>query len=320
MTLGDFSAPQHTTISAEDDGIRLDRWFKRHIPQLTFGQLSRMARKGEIRLDGKRAEPKTRLAAGQDLRLPPLDGRLAQAAAPKLTPGDPEADRAFLKECVIHEDDWVLAINKPPGLPTQGGSGVKRHIDGMLRAYADPAPRLVHRLDKDTSGVLVLGKTAAAAAALADAFRQRETEKVYHALCIGVPNPQEGRITAPLKKLPIRGNEKMTVDEDGKSAITDYRLMDRAASRCALMELQPLTGRTHQLRVHMASLGCPIVGDGKYGGQDAYLTGTISRKLHLHAARLRLAHPNGSMLSLSAEYPAHMAESCKALGLEANQD
>ncbi|MEO0412319.1 MAG: RluA family pseudouridine synthase [Pseudomonadota bacterium] len=307
-------------VAEDDDGIRLDRWFKRHVPALSFGQVSKMLRKGEVRLDGKRADAKTRIAAGQTLRIPPLDGRLAaQTQAPEKQRFNP-ADLEFIRSLIVHEDEAVLALNKPPGLPTQGGSGITRHLDGLLRFYGDRPPRLVHRLDKDTSGLIVLGKTASAAASLAEAFRKRDTEKMYHALTVNVPHPREGQLSAPLEKLPGQGGEKMVVSDGGKSATTRYRVLDVAARRCALMELQPLTGRTHQLRVHMAYLNCPIVGDGKYGGQDAYLTGTISRKLHLHAFRLALAHPDGGMLTLEATYPAHLAESLKALGLEAAQD
>lgn len=320
MSLSDLGKVQFVDVAPDDDGIRLDRWFKRHVPQLSFGQVSKMLRKGEVRLDGKRADVKTRVVAGQTLRLPPLDGRLSQVrSAPEPKMSTPE-DAAFIQSLILHEDDAVLALNKPPGLPTQGGSGVTRHLDGMLRSYGDQRPRLVHRLDKDTSGILILGKSPNAAAWLADAFRKRETEKTYHALCIGVPQPQEGEIKARLEKAPGKAGEKMVVSDAGKSAATHFRTLDHAGRRCALMELQPVTGRTHQLRVHMAHIGCPIVGDGKYGGQQAYLTGAISRKLHLHAARISLAHPDGGMLALEAQYPTHMVESLTALGLEADQD
>ncbi|MEM7570267.1 MAG: RluA family pseudouridine synthase [Pseudomonadota bacterium] len=317
MTVTPSGKVQHVDVSSEDEGIRLDRWFKRHVPQLSFGQVSKMLRKGEIRLDGKRAEAKTRISQGQTLRIPPLDGRVSEQQASAAPLRFTEEDEAFVQSLILHEDDTVMVLNKPPGLPTQGGSGVTRHLDGLLKGYGKRGARLVHRLDKDTSGVIIVGKGPAATAALADQFRQRDTEKIYHALTVGVPTPLEGEVNAPIEKMPGRAGEKMVVSETGKSAVTLYEVLDRAGNRCALVQLQPLTGRTHQLRVHMAHRDCPILGDGKYGGAEAYITGSISRKLHLHAKTLKLAHPDGGMLSVEADYPPHFKSSLTALGLEA---
>lgn len=320
----DFNKVQRVHVAADDHDIRLDRWFKRHVPDLSFGQLSRMLRKGEVRVDGKRADGKTKVAKGQELRVPPLTGRL-QEAADKKPAGIrmSDQDRLFMQNLVLHEDDDVIAIDKPAGLPTQGGSGISRHLDGLLGALVPKGankPKLVHRLDKDTSGVLLLGKNQVATAALTKAFRDRAAQKTYHALVAGVPNPREGRISQPIEKEPGKHGERMVPVADGKPAVTLFRTMDNAASRAAFVELHPQTGRTHQLRVHMNFIGCPIVGDGKYGGQEAFLTGSISRKMHLHARAISLAHPRGGVLSVTAAYPAHMLESLDMLGLEASEE
>lgn len=319
----EFGKVQRVYVSADDDGIRLDRWFKRHVPQLSFGQLAKMLRKGEVRIDGKRADGKTKIIKGQELRVPPLSGRLQalteKPAVRRLT----DEDRDYMRGLILHEDDAVIALNKPAGLPTQGGSGITRHLDGLLGALVgkgDAKPKLVHRLDKDTSGVILLGKTPASTAALTKAFRERSAEKIYHALVVGIPNPREGRISQPIEKEPGKHGERMVPVDGAKPAVSFFRLMDNAANSASFVELQPQTGRTHQLRVHMALIGCPIVGDGKYGGQDAFLTGAVSRKLHLHAQSITLAHPSGGMLSITAPYPAHMVDSLAVLGLEAQEE
>ncbi|MEM9881136.1 MAG: RluA family pseudouridine synthase [Pseudomonadota bacterium] len=320
LNAADFDKVQHVAIAAGDDGIRLDRWFKRYVPALSFGQLSKMLRKGEVRIDGKRADGKTKIATGQELRIPPLSGRL-QAAQPKPTQGISDADRDFMRTLILHEDDAVIALNKPAGLATQGGSGITRHVDGLLAGLVQKGaarPKLVHRLDKDTSGVLLLGKTGAAAAALTQAFRQRDAQKTYHAIVNGLPNPRDGRITQPIEKAPGAHGEKMVPTDTGKPAVTEFEVLDHAGGKAALVELYPQTGRTHQLRVHMAYIGCPIVGDGKYGGKDAFLTGAISRKLHLHAKAISLSHPDGGAFSIEAPHPEHFSQSLDVLGLDAS--
>ena len=307
------------TVAPDDDGIRLDRWFKRHLPQIGFGMVSKWARTGQVRVDGKRAKPDDRLAAGQVLRVPPGGD---DAAAPKkrtVKPLTPE-QVAEAEAMVIARTEAALVLNKPPGLATQGGTGTTRHVDGLLDAFAgedEPRPRLVHRLDKDTSGVLLIARTPGSAAFFSKRFSGRSAKKVYWALVVGVPEVAEGLIEAPLAKQPGSGGEKMHVDmEGGQAARTKYRIIDRAGNRAAWLELEPLTGRTHQLRVHMAAIGHPIVGDGKYGGQDAFLTGTISRKLHLHARRLRIDHPDGGQIDVTAELPEHFADSMANLGFD----
>ncbi len=314
------------TVSDDDEGVRLDRWFKRNLPQIGFATVSRWARTGQIRVDGKRAKPEDRLTAGQVLRVPP--GGEAKHKAPKkrreLTTDDIEEAR----EMVIRETPSAIVLNKPPGLATQGGSKTTRHVDGLLDAFVEepdaPRPRLVHRLDKDTSGVLLIARTPGSAANYSRRFAGRSARKVYWALVVGVPEVREGTIEAPLAKQPGTGGEKMHVDEEGgQAAKTRYRVVERAGTRAAWVELEPLTGRTHQLRVHMAAIGHPIVGDGKYGGQDAFLTGSISRKMHLHARRLIIATPEskgtGHRLDVTADLPPHFKASMDALGFEESQ-
>ncbi|HZV19274.1 MAG TPA: RluA family pseudouridine synthase [Sphingobium sp.] len=318
---GDPAAVRQFTVSAEDDGIRLDRWFKRHMEDVPFATVSRWARTGQLRVDGARATPGDRLTEGQVLRVPPLDPavtRTGRAARPR--PVLSEDQIAFAEGLVIHRDAQALVINKPPGLATQGGTKTKDHVDGLLDALMferDDRPRLVHRLDKDTSGVLLLARSARAAAHFAKAFSSRSVRKVYWAIIVGVPSIDDGYIDLPLAKQPGTGGEKMHVDEaEGAPARTRYRVIERAGNRAAWVELQPHTGRTHQLRVHMAAIGHPIVGDGKYGGKDAFLSGTISRKMHLHARRLRIDHPDGSPLDVKADLPRHFAETLADLGFD----
>ena len=313
------------TIAADDDGIRVDRWFKRHVPGATFSVVAKWARTGQLRLDGARVGPGDRVAQGQVLRVPP-DEPPPAAVAPRVekprAPLTPDQE-AFARELVIHRDAQGLVLNKPPGLATQGGTKTTEHVDGLLDALRfDGAsrPKLVHRLDKDTSGALLVARTARAAAFFAKAFSSRTARKTYWALVVGVPSIDDGTVDLPIAKQPGTGGEKMHVDEEaGQAARTRYRVIERAGNRACWVELQPFTGRTHQLRVHMAAIGHPIVGDGKYGGPAAFLTGGISRKMHLHARRLRVDHPDGGAIDVSAELPGHFAESLKGLGFEQAQ-
>jgi 23S rRNA pseudouridine955/2504/2580 synthase len=306
------------TVEADDEGVRLDRWFKRHLPQIGFATISRWARTGQIRVDGKRADPADRLTTGQVLRVPPGGITPERKAAPRRELTEAQIEQA--EAMVITQDRAGIVLNKPPGLATQGGSGTKEHVDGLLDAFAadGPRPRLVHRLDKDTSGVLLVARTPGTAAFFSKRFSTRSARKIYWALVVGVPSIDEGMIDLPLAKQPGTGGEKMMVDESGEGQLarTRYRVLDRAGNRAAWVELQPLTGRTHQLRVHMAALGHPIVGDGKYGGQDAFLTGSISRKMHLHARRLIIDHPDGAPLDVTASLPEHFAASMAQLGFD----
>ena len=307
------------TVGHDDDGVRLDRWFKRHLPQVGFATVSRWARTGQVRVDGKRADVDTRLEAGQVLRVPP--GGEAKAGGKTARPKREltEDELALADSMVLTQDRAAIVLNKPPGLATQGGSGMKHHVDGLLDAYAPegPRPRLVHRLDKDTSGVLLVARTPGSAAFFSKRFSGRSAKKIYWALVVGVPSISDGMIELPIAKQPGTGGEKMYVDEvGGQPARTRYRVLDRAGNRAAWVELHPLTGRTHQLRVHMAAIGHPIVGDGKYGGQEAFLSGTISRKMHLHARRLIIDHPDGAPLDVTAPLPEHFASSMANLGFD----
>ena len=308
------------TVAPDDEGVRLDRWFKRHLPDIGFATISRWARTGQIRLDGKRADPADRVLTGQVVRVPPGGDAPAIKGQRVRKPLTPE-QREMALDMVIRTTPSAFVLNKPPGLATQGGSGTFEHVDGLLDALAqesDPRPRLVHRLDKDTSGVLLIARTPGSAAAFSKHFSGRSARKIYWALVIGVPAIEDGLIELPLGKQPGSGGEKMMVDESehGQSARTRYRVIDHAGNRAAWVELQPLTGRTHQLRVHMAAIGHPIVGDGKYGGPDAFLSGTISRKMHLHARRLVIPAPGGDTIDVTADLPDHFAASMVSLGFD----
>ena len=311
------------TVDEDDDGIRLDRWFKRHLPDVSFNVVSRWARTGQLRVDGKRSTPGDRLETGQTLRVPPAEPAPAEGpgARPKrIVEPLTDDEAAFVREMVLAKGrDWFM-LNKPPGLATQGGTKTVQHLDRLLDGLADDAgqrPKLVHRLDKDTSGVLLVARSARAAGHFSKAFSGRTARKVYWALITGVPSAEEGLIDAPLAKQPGTGGEKMHVDEEnGLPARTRYRLIDRAGNRAAWVELQPLTGRTHQLRAHMAAIGHPIVGDAKYGGAEAFLTGGISRKLHLHARRLKIDGLDGKPIDYTAELPPHFTESLATLGFD----
>jgi 23S rRNA pseudouridine955/2504/2580 synthase len=312
------------TVTEEDDGIRLDRWFRRNLPEVSFGQVSRWARTGQLRVGGKRATPGDRIEAGQSIRVPP-QGEEPAATTPKRTaPARPKLsddEVQFVRSLVIHEDAAAIVVNKPPGLATQGGTKTNEHLDRLLDGLAAEGagrPKLVHRLDKDTSGALVVARTPRAAAFFSKSFSGRTARKVYWAIVAGVPSVQDGMIDLPIAKQPGSGGEKMHVDEGetGQPARTRYRVIERAGNRAAWVELQPLTGRTHQLRVHMLAIGHPIIGDGKYGGLDAFLTGAISRKLHLHARRLRIDHPDGARIDVVADLPEHFATTLASLGFD----
>ena len=313
-------------IVTEDEAeIRLDRWFRRHFPGITQSAIQKLCRTGQVRVDGHRADAATRLAAGQSVRIPPLP-----AAPPAKPAPDIDADTARdVQGLVIYRDDHLLVLNKPHGLPVQGGPGITRHLDGLLDALrfgAPDRPRLVHRLDRDTSGVLLLARTPGIAAKLAALFRGREVEKTYWAVVTGRPVPPEGRIELPLRRIGGARGERTEIAEPGDKeaarAVTLYRTLDHAGRKLAWLELSPLTGRTHQLRVHCVAIGAPILGDVKYARPDqngafsAIVTGLPS-ELHLHARALRLPHPAGGPLMVEAEPPPHMQRTFRTLGFVA---
>ncbi len=359
------------TVTADEAGLRLDRWFKAHFPELSFGHLQKLVRTGQVRVDGGRVKTSTRLEPGQAVRVPPLGGEagaLQEAAqeaahvaahgaepgtapqdgedgegpyrkprtvrthpdgtpmAPKPSPRREQTDKEFLRSITLYEDKDVMVLNKPMGLAVQGGSGTYRHVDGMLDALTvkdGQKPRLVHRIDKDTAGCLLIAKTRLAASILAKSFRSREARKIYWALVPGVPKPRQGRISTYLAR--EESEERMRVarhgEEDASHAITYYAVVDQAAQKMSWLSLKPVTGRTHQLRAHLAHIGHPIVGDPKYFDIENWeFPGGLQNKLHLLARRLVIPHPKGSgFIDVSAPLPPHMAQSWAVLGLDASQ-
>jgi 23S rRNA pseudouridine955/2504/2580 synthase len=318
-----MSGVQSITVKDDEAQIRLDRWFKRHFPDLAHGRLEKLLRTGQVRLDGRRAEAGARLAAGQVVRVPPLG--TAPPPTAERAPPVRASDAAMVRRAVLYQDDDVIVIDKPAGLAVQGGTGTERHLDALLdtlRFDAAERPRLVHRLDKDTSGVLVLARTAAAAAKLAAAFRGKSVRKAYWALSVGVPKPRQGKIDMPLAKLMGAGGERVVADDDeGKRAITFYRTVTHAGSKIAWLALEPLTGRTHQLRAHLAAIGTPILGDGKYGAALAHPAGVPNaRLLHLHARAIDFPHPGGRRLAVTAPLPPHMRDTFAFFGFSGGEE
>lgn len=321
---------QTLTIGDQDADQRLDRWFKKHYPDLSHGQLQKLLRSGQIRLDGKRAKSSDRLVEGVAVRIPPMavaaamgaaDGAYVPEKAPPARVSD--ADARLIRDMIIYEDADIIGLNKPAGLAVQGGTNTRRHVDGMLVTLADKngeKPRLVHRLDRDTSGVLVVARTLKATRALNDAFRLREMNKLYWAITIGILKPADGFVDMPLSK---QGDvyEKMSEDNDGQRAITDYRTIEQAGRRLAWIALAPRTGRTHQLRAHMAAKGKPILGDTKYGEQaDGMADGLVealdvAAGLHLHARALWLPAfgTRRRETQITAPPPENFAATLKAL-------
>ena len=313
-------------VKPEEDGLRLDRWFARHFPQLTHGRLEKLLRTGQVRIDGTRVKANHRVADGQTVRVPPLPETAAATLAKKPIPKIAAKDRQFVQNLILHRDDDVIVLNKPPGLAVQGGTKTERHLDGMLPALAregEDRPRLVHRLDRDTSGVMIVAANARAAAALAKAFRAHDTRKIYWALTTGVPQPRGGKIDGALvKRAAADGRERVRIAEDGddddaKAAVTLFEVVDHVTTM-AWVALKPLTGRTHQLRAHMAAIDTPIVGDGKYGKEPSRSHGEIPNRLMLHARSLRIRHPKGHYLEVVAPLPPHMAKVWDMFGFDKN--
>lgn len=339
-----MSSVQTIRIDTDEGDQRLDRWLKKKFPQLNQIMIEKMCRTGQLRVDGGRVKANTRIETGQEVRVPPLPDTKAEM------PGTPrgkqvsKSDTEMIQAAVIWKDEHIIALNKPAGLPSQGGSGQgERHVDGLTSAlmfgYKD-RPKLVHRLDKDTSGILLLARTDRVARALSEGFRHRNTKKIYWAAVAGVPSPRMGSIKYGLVKAPGRGRmgegekmicihpSKVQETEGAKRAHSDYAVLEPLGSRAAWVALSPITGRTHQLRAHMAEMGHPIVGDGKYGGSGqenlgdgwgAQLGGDISRKLHLHARMISFEHPiTKKMMTITAPLPDHMARTWKTFGWDPN--
>lgn len=307
-------------VDAGEDGVRLDRWFKRRWPHLSHVQVQKLARSGQIRVDGARAKPEDRLAAGSQIRVPPLPDAPDPGEKKTLSP----RDATYARSLVLYEDDEVLALNKPAGLAVQGGTKTTQHVDRLLSAWGEglTRPRLVHRLDRDTSGVLLLGKTPGAAAKLSGAFAKRRAEKTYWAIVVGNPKPSQGFIDMPLAKRGV-GDRELVVPVDPKDpraepAETEYVTLSRAAHRVAWMALRPHTGRTHQLRAHMLAIGHPILGDPKYGDEaSASLSANI--KLQLHARRIEIPHPSAGKLIIEAPLSPEMKAGFERFGFSESE-
>ncbi len=317
---------ENRTVDPDESGMRVDRWFKLHYPGLGFGQLQKLLRTGQVRVDGGRVKSDTRLAKGQSVRVPPLhsgDGKALQGPLTANTMRD-RHDGDVLEAMKLYEDAKVYVFNKPAGLAVQGGSGVSRHVDMMLEAFRNKKgekPRLVHRLDRETSGVLVVARTRGAAVALTRSFRERDTEKVYWAICAGVPRKREGRISTHLLRERTEDGDRMRVarhgEPDADHSESYYRVIDTAGQNLSWLELKPVTGRTHQLRVHTAHIGHPIIGDPKYFNIENWeLPGGIQNRLHLHARRIIIPHPDGGTIDVTAPLPPHMVQTFNLLGLD----
>jgi len=312
-------------VDPEEEGMRLDRWFKSHFPGLGFGQLQKLLRSGQVRIDGSRVKTDRRVHSGETVRVPPLD--VDEKVHGPLTSNTMKNrdDDDVLKQMLLHEDAKVLVFNKPAGLAVQGGSGVTRNVDDMLEAWRNKKgekPRLVHRLDRDTAGVLVVARTRSAAQSLTAAFRERTTKKTYWALVKGVPRAKEGKISTWLIKEATEDGDRMRIAKHGEEgadhAVSYYRVIDQAAQNLAWLELEPYTGRTHQLRIHCLHLGHPIIGDPKYFEFDKNweFPSGMQNRLHLLARHISVPHPDGGRLSVTAPLPPHMVQSWNLLGLD----
>ncbi|MEL6372718.1 MAG: RluA family pseudouridine synthase [Pseudomonadota bacterium] len=314
-------------VTGGDAGQRLDRWFRQHFPDVTHGRLQKLLRTGQIRVDSKRAQANTRLERGQAIRVPKAV-RLPPERKPSLKPppGLSKADRTYIERMILFEDADVLVLNKPAGIAVQGGTKTKRHIDGLLAGMADrfggERPRLVHRLDRETSGVLLVAKSRSVAAKLGRTFQTRSAAKTYWALVHGVPKPRQGKVEAALVKAPTPDGDRVRKAEAGEQAraqhaATHYAVIDQVAQKAAWMSLKPVTGRQHQLRAHMDLIGCPIVGDSKYGSRPLPDV-DMPMVLHLHARRLVVPHPVRGLpdIDVTAPMPDHMLTTWDLLGLD----
>ena len=314
------------TVNEDEAGMRLDRWFKTHYPSVRHGQLEKFLRKGQVRVDGGRAKSNRRLESGETVRIPPIDENDAPKERAPYPAHRRAEDAAFLKELTIFEDDHLLALNKPFGLAVQGGAKTAKHIDGMLGALEKDGerPRLVHRLDRDTGGLLLLAKTRAAAAKLGGAFQRHEVEKIYWALVAGSPRPREGTIDLKIAQRMVRigkGEQERVVPaegEDAKKALTDFQTVDDAGHGVSFLALRPITGRKHQIRVHCAAIGAPIVGDRKYGGEAALIEG-VEPQLHLFCRSMKFPHPKtGKKTTITAPLDGHMKKTWRFFSFDSN--
>ncbi|TCT34667.1 RluA family pseudouridine synthase [Martelella mediterranea] len=320
---------EHIEVDQDEADMRLDRWFKVHYPGLGFGALQKLLRSGQVRVDGGRVKSDTRVQPGQTVRIPPMqaDHKKSGPIAGKALKHSPDAE--LLSRMLIYEDKRVFVLNKPAGMAVQGGSGVVRHIDKMLEAWTNQKgekPRLVHRLDRDTSGVLVIARSRGAAQKLTEAFRHRTTKKTYWSLVKGMPRKNEDKISTWLVKEQTPDGDRMRVarhgEPDSDHAVSYYRVVDTVANRLTWLEMEPYTGRTHQLRVHALHIGHPIIGDPKYFIDDPNweFPGGMQKRLHLHARHIDIPHPDGGRLKVTAPLPPHMVQSWNLLGFDADRE
>lgn len=305
-----MSGVEIISVKLEDDGIRLNRWFLKYYPGLSLGRLQKLLRTKQIKVNGRKAEANTRLEQGQEIRVPPLENEKKEIVIKTIS----ERDEKYIKDMVVYHDDNIIVLNKPSGLAVQGGTNTSKHIDGLLDVLKfgnDERPKLVHRIDKDTSGILILARHRKAAEMLTKAFREHTLQKTYLALTRGVPIKESGEIKAPLEKI----GERVQVTEGGKPAITEYQVIDIVGDKYALVEASPLTGRTHQIRVHLEYVGAPILGDDKYFGDERVKSGLFVHKLHLHAYKIDLSFIYGKKMIIKAKLPDYFKDSLKTLGL-----
>ena len=325
-----MSAPVETIeVARGEGGLRLDRWFRVHFPEVGYSYLQKLLRSGQVRIDGKRVQANARVEAGQQVRVPAVVRQPAKPRPSMVPPlGLSKGDRDFIEGLILYEDEHVVVLNKPYGVAVQGGTGTKRHIDGLLAGMADrfgDRPRLVHRLDRDTTGVLLVAKHRDAAAKLGRIFQTRSAAKTYWALVKGVPKPPQGKVEAALVKAAGPDGDRVRKALPGEQAkamhaTTHYSVIDRVAHKAAWVSLKPVTGRQHQLRAHMALIGNPIVGDNKYEGDKVLADSGIEPKLHLHARRIVIPHPaSGGNIDVTAPLPEHMRRTWELLGLDARR-
>ena len=318
---------EHRQVDADEAGMRLDRWFKVHYPGLGFGQLQKLLRSGQVRVDGGRAKTDLRVQPGQTVRIPPMgvDGKEKTSGPIAGRDLKHSPDGELLSRMLIHEDDKVFVLNKPAGIAVQGGSGLTRHIDKMLEAWTSKKgekPRLVHRLDRDTSGVLVVARTRGAAQKLTAAFRERDTKKTYWALVKGVPRKRDDKVSTWLVKEATPDGDRMRIAKHGEDgadhAVSYYRIVEQAGQDFAWLEMEPYTGRTHQLRVHALHIGHPILGDPKYFEADINwpFPGGVQNRLHLHARHIDIPHPSGGRLKVTAPLSPHMVQTWNLFGFD----
>lgn len=314
ITKGEIMSIESKIVAESEKDIRLDRWFKRHYPDISHGMLEKWLRKKNIRVDGKKALSNMRLKVGQIIHVPQIETTKSPIKVKNIS----KADTTFIQKMVLYKDDDLIILNKPAGLAVQGGSKTIRHIDGMLDALKfeyDEKPHLVHRLDKETSGILVVARTVQSAAVLSQLFKTKKIHKTYWALVAGVPRSTKGRIEAPLaQRRTGKNSDQRTVDRDGIVAVSLYQMQDHLADKVSWLQMSPLTGRTHQLRIHAAEvLKTPILGDERYG-ERTETTKDLPNKMFLHARAISIPLSNKKFLTVEAPLPEHFRMAFQQFG------